>query len=148
MRSLFVLLFGFALATTPALAQQSQVVLKLSHFLGPQSFFQTDFAEPWAKELEALTKGQVKVEIYDGTSAFGKVTSQASQVKDGTIDIALGLRGAEGDRFPRSSIIELPFIVRNALDGSRALWGLYEGGALGKDTVTSRCLHCSCTTLG
>jgi TRAP-type C4-dicarboxylate transport system substrate-binding protein len=133
MRSLFVLLLGVAVAATPALAQQSPVVLKLSHFLGPQSFVQTDFAEPWAKELEVLTKGQVKVEIYDGTSAFGKVTSQATQVKDGTIDIALGLRGAEGDRFPRSSIIELPFIVRNALDGSRALWGLYDSSTLGNE---------------
>ena len=59
----------------------------------------------------------MKVEIYDGTSAFGEVTKQATQVKDGTIDIALGLRGAEGDRFPRSSIIELPFVVQQ-----RAEW--------------------------
>jgi TRAP-type C4-dicarboxylate transport system substrate-binding protein len=133
MRSLFVLSFWCALAAAPAFAQQSPVVLKLSHFLGPRSFFQTDFAEPWAKELETLSKGQVKVEIYDGTSTFGGVTKQATQVKDGTIDIALGLRGAEGDRFRRSSIIELPFVVRNALDGSRALWGLYESGTLGTE---------------
>ena len=59
------------------------------------------------------------------------MTKQATQVRDGTIDIALGLRGAEGYRFPRSSIIELPFVVHNALDGSRALWGLYQDGTLG-----------------
>ena len=113
----------------PALARQP-IVLKLSHFLGPDSFFQTDFAEPWAKQLETMTNGRVSVEIYDNTSSYGAVAKQATQISDGTIDIALGLRGAEGDRFPRTSIIELPFAVRNALDGSRALWGLYRDGTL------------------
>jgi TRAP-type C4-dicarboxylate transport system substrate-binding protein len=119
------------LAMIDAVAQP--MVLKLSHFLGPTSFFELDFAQPWAKELEARSDGKVKVEIYNNTSPFGDVTKQAEQVKDGTIDIALGLRGAEGDRFPRSSIIELPFVVDNALDGSRALWRLYQDGELGDE---------------
>ena len=41
------------------------------------------------------------------------------------MDIALGLRGAEGDKFPGSSIIERPFVVLNAAQGSRVLWELY-----------------------
>jgi TRAP-type C4-dicarboxylate transport system substrate-binding protein len=86
--------------------------------------------EPWAKELEAKTNGQVKVEIFDASSPLGKPTEQANQVKSGTVDIALGLRGAEGDKFPGSSIIELPFLVPNALSGSRALWSLYADGTL------------------
>jgi TRAP-type C4-dicarboxylate transport system substrate-binding protein len=114
----------------PAAAEQP-LALKLSHFLGPASFFELDFAQPWAAELEAKSSGAVKVEIYNGATPFGDVTKQASQVKDGTIDIALGLRGAEGDRFPRSSIIELPFLVHDALNGSRALWQLYQDGTLG-----------------
>jgi TRAP-type C4-dicarboxylate transport system substrate-binding protein len=107
--------------------------LRLSHFLGPTSFFELDFAQPWANELEARTNGRVKVEIFNARSEFGEVTKQVTQVNDGTIDIALGLRGAEGDRFPRSAIIELPFVVHNAADGSRALWGLYKDGALGDE---------------
>jgi TRAP-type C4-dicarboxylate transport system substrate-binding protein len=106
------------------------IVLKFSHFLGPTNFFQTDVVEPWAKELEAKTDGQVKVEIFNAASPLGKPTEQANQVKTGTVDIALGLRGAEGDKFPGSSIIELPFLVPNALAGSRALWGLYADGTL------------------
>lgn len=107
-----------------------EVNLKFSHFLGPTSFFQVDLVEPWAKELEAKTNGRVKVEVYNGASPLGKVTEQASQVKAGTVDIALGLRGAEGDRFPGSSIIELPFLVKDAPSGSRALWALYQDGML------------------
>ncbi|HEY0418979.1 MAG TPA: TRAP transporter substrate-binding protein [Acetobacteraceae bacterium] len=115
----------------PAAAQP--VTLKLSHFLGPASFFQTDFAEPWARELEARTGGRVRVEIFNGASPLGGVGAQAEQVLRGETDIALGLRGAEGERFPRSGIIELPFTVSDALSGSRALWRLHRDGALGDE---------------
>ncbi len=111
-------------------ASAQPITLKFSHFLGPTSFFQVDVAEPWAKELEAKTNGKVKVEIFDGTSPVGKVGDQASNAKAGAVDIALGLRGAEGDRFPGTSIIELPFLVPNAALGSRALWMLYKDGGL------------------
>lgn len=110
-----------------------QVLLTLSHFLGPDSFFQRDFAEPWAYELEAATNGAVRVRIYNNTSPYGDVTKQAVQVEQGQVDIALGLRGAEAGRFVFSSVIELPFVVDNASDGSRALWNLYKGGDLSAD---------------
>ncbi len=119
-----------ALALGAAHAEGQPIVLKFSHFLGPTSFFQLDVVEPWAKDLEAKTNGRVTVEIHNGGSGLGKVTEQASQVKAGSVDIALGLRGAEGDRFPGSSIIELPFAAPTAAIGSRALWTLYADGTL------------------
>jgi TRAP-type C4-dicarboxylate transport system substrate-binding protein len=115
-------------AISPAVADP--ITLTFSHFLGPTSYFQVDVVEPWAKELETKTNGQVKVEIFNAASPLGKPTEQANQVKAGTVDIALGLRGAEGEKFPGSSIIELPFLVPNALAGSRALWDLYGDGTL------------------
>ena len=114
---------------TPSVEAQ-EMTLTFSHFLGPKSFFQLDVAEPFAKELEARTNGRVKVQIFNGADPQGKVTEQASQVKSGTVDVALGLRGAEGDKFPGSSVIELPFLVPDALRGSRALWSLYQDGTL------------------
>lgn len=106
------------------------ITLSFSHFLGPKSFFQVDVVEPWARELEAKTNGQVKVATHDGTSPVGKVTEQGANVKDGKVDIALGLRGAEGEKFLGSSVIELPFLVPSALRGSQALWALYRDGTL------------------
>jgi TRAP-type C4-dicarboxylate transport system substrate-binding protein len=121
-------LLAFAFGATDADTQP--ITLKFSHFLGPTSFFQLDVVEPWAKELEAKTNGRVKVEIHDGASPLGKITEQASEAKAGAVDIALGLRGAEGDRFPGSSIVELPFLIPSAAIGSRALWALYKDGTL------------------
>ncbi len=126
-----VLALGSCLASAAALAQP--VTLKFSHFLGPASFFQHDVAEPFAKELEAKTGGRARVEIFNAASPLGKPAEQANQVKAGTVDIALGLRGAEGDKFPGSSIIELPFVVPSAAQGSRALWQLYKDGTLAEE---------------
>jgi TRAP-type C4-dicarboxylate transport system substrate-binding protein len=126
--------FGLALLVAGAGTVSAQeVTLKFSHFLGPKSFFQVDVVEPWAKELEARTGGKVKVETFDGTSPLGGVGDQASNVKAGKVDIALGLRGAEGERFPASSVIELPFLVPSAARGSQALWALYKDGTLGQE---------------
>lgn len=129
MTHLYRFLFAFA-ACSIGTASAQEITLKFSHFLGPTSFFQVDLVEPWANELEAKTGGRVKVEVLHGGTPLGRVTEQSSQVRAGTVDIALGLRGAEGDRFPGSSIIELPFLVRDSLSGSRALWALYQDGLL------------------
>jgi TRAP-type C4-dicarboxylate transport system substrate-binding protein len=111
-------------------ADAREATLKFSHFLDPESFFQVDVVEPWARELEAKTGGKVKVETFDATSPLGAVTAQAANVKAGKVDIALGLCGAEGDKFPGSSVIELPFLVPSAACGSQALWALYKDGTL------------------
>ena len=133
MRSLLLSgLLVCAMMASPA-AAQTPIVLKLSHFLGPTSFFEVDFAQPWARELEARTNGRVHVEIYNAATPFGGVGAQAAQVQAGTIDIALGLRGAESDRFPRSSIAELPFVVRDAESGSRVLWQFNKSGGFGDE---------------
>jgi len=123
----------FAAMLLAASAQAQPVELKFSHFLGPASFFQQDVAEPFARELEAKSGGRAKVELYNASSPLGKPTEQASQVKAGTVDIALGLRGAEGEKFPGSSIIELPFVVPSAAQGSRVLWELYRDGTLASE---------------
>jgi Bacterial extracellular solute-binding protein, family 7 len=96
-----VLAVAVTLALQAVGGRAQDVTLKFSHFLGPTSFFQVDVAEPWAKEVEVKTKGRVKVEIHNATSPLGKIFEQANQVRAGTVDIALGLRGAEGNRFSR-----------------------------------------------
>lgn len=120
-------------AGAASVAVAAPIELKISHFISPRHGFQVDFLGPWAKELERRTGGKVKVTIYPGSTAFGKVNRQADQVKAGVVDIALGLRGIPRGRFRRSGIMELPFLVENAGSGTRALWELYKSGMLGDE---------------
>lgn len=124
------LLFVVSALASLSCAAAEPITLKFSHFLGAQSFFQRDVAEPWAARVDEKTHGALKVAVYNGTSPFGDVRKQASQLREGTVDIALGLRGAEGERFPGTSLIELPFLVQDSQGGSRALWQLYRSGTL------------------
>lgn len=121
------------LAHTKAVAQDEPITITFSHFLGPSSFFQEDVVEPFARELEERAGGTVKVVTYANDSEWGGVRDQATNVANGDVDIALGLRGAEGDRFPGTSVIELPFLVPDAKAGSLALWDLYASGGLGEE---------------
>lgn len=122
------LFLGLTLATSGQAEE-----LKVSHYLPPSHGFQQDFLEPWLEEIEAASGGELSFRLYDGTSSFGKVDRQADQVRVGVVDIALGLRGLPRGRFPHSSVMELPFMVKDAGAGSRALWQLYEEGRLGDD---------------
>lgn len=104
---------------------KAAIELKLSHYLPPVHGLHVDFMEPWAQELEKRTDGAVKVTIFPGGTPLGNVAKQYDQCVAGVVDIAHGLRGIPGGRFPRTSIIELPFMCRTADGATRALWALF-----------------------
>lgn len=124
------LLAGIAVSSS---ALAADITLKVSHYLPARHGFQADFLAPWAAQLTAKTNGKVEVKIYDASSAFGKITRQADQVRAGVMDIAIGLNGIPRDRYPASSVIEMPFLVEQADAGSKALWQLYQEGDLGSE---------------
>jgi TRAP-type C4-dicarboxylate transport system substrate-binding protein len=111
------------LLSPPLIAQT--IELKLSHFLPSTHPIQTVFIEPWVAELESRTEGRVKVQIFPAGSAFGHVAKQMDQVRAGAVDIAHGLTGIPRGRLPRTSIIDMPFLVKTADAASRTLWALY-----------------------
>lgn len=126
-RFIFALAALATLATSFAFmpAQADTIELKLSHFLPSSHPTQKDFLEPWAKELEERTNGQVKVTIYPAGSAFGHVAKQFDQVRAGVVDISHGLTGFPRGRLPRTLIMDLPFLTKSSNAASRALWDLY-----------------------
>lgn len=125
---------GAAALAFPAIVfGKPQVTLKISHYLPATHGFQVDMIQPWAESIKEKTGGAVDYKIYDSTTAFGRADRQADQVKAGVVDIALGLCGIPRGRFPHSSVMELPFVVDQAQDGTNALWQLHKSGQLGKE---------------
>lgn len=112
-----------AVSAAPAAAQD--MTLRLSHFLPAVHGIHTDFIEPWAADLEQCTGGQVEVEIFPGGTQLGNVAKQQEQVLAGVVDIAHGLHGIPRGRFPRTSIIDIPFLTEDAGVATRTLWALY-----------------------
>lgn len=103
----------------------AQVTLKVSHYLPPVHGIHTDFIVPWTEQVTECTNGEVQFEIYPGGTQMGNVAKQQEQVLAGVVDIAHGLQGIPRGRFPRTSLIELPFMTRDAGAASETLWEMY-----------------------
>lgn len=107
----------------PATAQT--VELKLAHFLPTANGMHSDFMEPWARDLESCSEGEVKVTIFPGGTQLGNPGKIYDAVRAGAVDIAQGLSGIPGGRFERTRIAELPFIFDNADQATRAIWSVF-----------------------
>ena len=93
----------------------------------------TDFIEPWTKQITECTGGEVTFEIFPGGTQKGNVAKQQEQVLAGVVDIAHGLSGIPRGRFNRTSLVEMPFLTRDAGAATHALWSLYGNGDLGDE---------------
>ncbi|WBU63601.1 TRAP transporter substrate-binding protein [Paracoccus aerodenitrificans] len=118
------------LASTPVMAETK---LSLSHYLPAVHGIQTDFIGPWTEQVSACTDGEVTFEIFPGGTQKGNVAKQQEQVLAGVVDIAHGLSGIPRGRFNRTSLVEMPFLTRDAGAATYALWSLYNEGELGDE---------------
>jgi TRAP-type transport system periplasmic protein len=120
-----------ALPAAPAGAQE--IKLKLSHFVPPSHNHHTSVIVPWVEEVKKRTNGRVEITIFPGASLC-KPPQQYECVRDGIADISFAVTGWTPGRFPASSVVELPFMMRTAATGSQMLadlWDKYLKGEYG-----------------
>lgn len=126
----FALLFGaasLAAAIASPASAQAPIVLKLHHQLGPKSPAQARMLEPWAKKVEELAKGKVKIVIYPSMSLGGAPPQLYRQIRDGVTDIGWTPNGYTPGLFPRSEVFELPFVqVNDPAAASRAAYDMFD----------------------
>jgi len=101
------------------------IELTISHFVSPKHGQHTDVFEPFAEEVKSLTDGRVTVNIFPG-AALGAATAHYDLATNGVADITYAIQGYTPGKFPLSSVVELPFVARNAQEGTSILWNLYE----------------------
>ncbi|MEM7774790.1 MAG: TRAP transporter substrate-binding protein [Pseudomonadota bacterium] len=104
---------AFAAFGLSATANSAEVTLTVAHFLSPKATPHTKFIVPWAKRIEAQSRGRIKVEIFPAMTMGGKPPELYRQVRDGAADIVWTLTGYTPGVFPRSEVFELP-TVHNA----------------------------------
>lgn len=120
-----VQLTAAALALALAGPAAAQTTLKVSHFLPSVHGIHTDFIVPWTEAVTECTGGEVQFEIFPAGTQLGNVARQQEQVLAGVVDIAHGLHGIPRGRFPRTSLIDMPFLSDDAGAATYALWELY-----------------------
>jgi TRAP-type C4-dicarboxylate transport system substrate-binding protein len=98
------------------------VELKLAHFWPATHPAETDLVQPWAREVEQATNGQVKITSYPGETLL-KAADIYGGVKDGIADIGISCFSYTRGNFPVSEVFELPGITyNNSKVASKVAW--------------------------
>src|SRR5690606_14926431 len=125
----FIKLAGAAVAA-PAVSRtafgQSQVTLRLHHFLPPVSNVHTRLLTPWVKKIEQDSGGKLKIDIFPSMQLGGTPPQLYDQARDGVADIVWTLPGSTPGRFPKIEVFELPFVPhRSAIVNAKAVQDFY-----------------------
>ncbi len=118
------ILAGSLALASPAAAEE--FVLKISHFLPAGAPTQQKVLQPWCDTLKAESGGRIICQFYPAMQLGGTPAQLVDQVKNGVADIVWTAPGYSTGRFPRIEAFELPFVVRDAGSGSRAVWAFYQ----------------------
>jgi len=117
-----LVLFGAFLVITAMSAPPAQAKtynFTYSTFF-PPTHIQTKVPEAWAKEIETLSKGQIKIKIFTGGSL-----TPAPQIYDGVVkgisDFGLSVFAYSPGRFPVVSAVDNPFGYPNAFVATRVI---------------------------
>jgi TRAP-type C4-dicarboxylate transport system substrate-binding protein len=119
-----------ALAFAASGATAQEVVLKIHHFLPPQSTIQVQFFTPWCDKIGKESGGRIKCQIYPAMQLGGTPPQLFDQARDGVADIVWTLPTYQAGRFIKSEVFELPFMAKNAEVGSPAFWEYVQKNSL------------------
>jgi TRAP-type transport system periplasmic protein len=112
-------------ATTAAPTSTKTWNLKLSHEQAPTAMFNVNGWEPWARDVERVTNGRVKITIYPSQTLM-KTTEAWEGVKSGIADLSWTGTGMYPGKFTFLDSVTLPFIVPSGEVSSRVVWSLYQ----------------------
>jgi TRAP-type transport system periplasmic protein len=101
------------------------IEINVSHYMPEDHGTHVDFIAPWARALEAESNGVLRVIVHSGASVLGVLNNQYAQVSSGAVDVAHCVASLPPDRFPRTSIIGMPFLATGAGEATRMLWHLF-----------------------
>ena len=82
--------------------------------------------EPWAKAVENVTKGRVKVQTFPGDTLFKTRSNAVDSVRLGIADVAFIYAWGYSPQFDLTDVLSVPFIVPNAEVAGRVTWTLFQ----------------------
>jgi TRAP-type C4-dicarboxylate transport system substrate-binding protein len=117
--------FSSLLGALSALAISANIAsadtLKFANFMAPtHPYVESTFA-PFAKDVEDLTKGDVKVQLYNGGELGAGPAEQYDRAVHGVAEFSISLPGYTASTFPLTLIAELPGVI-DEKTGTETIW--------------------------
>lgn len=120
-----IIVLSLFLLIPPQFVTARTIELRVAQPFSPKHTVQTMVLDPWAKKIEEMTNGKVKVTMFPG-GALGKASDHYSLAEKGIADIVYALQDYTPGRFPLTSVFELPFMIPSAEKTSVAMWKTFE----------------------
>lgn len=111
----------------PAIATSE--TLNFASPVGPRATINQQVFEPWIEKIVEDSDGALRIRAFYA-SPLGNYRNMYDRVNDGVVHMAFTTIAPIGGKFLRSDVASLPFEVENSLEGSVALWNLYENGVI------------------
>jgi TRAP-type C4-dicarboxylate transport system substrate-binding protein len=123
--------FGIALAIAlaPVSARADAVKLLFATLTPPDYTSNTRVYAPWAEHINAIGRGVLQIDVRNGT-AIANNANVFDRVDNDVMQIAVGIPGLVGGKFPLTEVVGLPFVAEDAESSSVAYWRLYKTGLL------------------
>lgn len=119
-----LLVVSMVTGITPSYGQT--INLKFAHFMSPMHIQHRKSFVPFTKTVGEITGGRVKIKMYPG-GALGRPKQLPDAVKTGITDIAFIIPSFVTGRFPRMSVMDLPFMGgESAIHATRAIYDIWD----------------------
>jgi TRAP-type transport system periplasmic protein len=110
-------IFGGALSVTPA---QAETEVLFNRFVPAKHPFNVGMFVPWAKDVERVTNGSVKVKFTE--KSLAPPPKQWNMVSKGIADVAMLANNFEAGRLKLPNLAQIPFGPASAEKRGLALW--------------------------
>ena len=107
------------------------VTIKIGSHTPPKSSHVSQGLVPWCRAVEKDSGGTVKFQEFWGGQLSRSPVKQYEIMMNGIQDATPVLPSYTQELFPDFSLFSLPYLFRNATEGSIAMWRMYEKGLLG-----------------
>ncbi|MFQ6078338.1 MAG: TRAP transporter substrate-binding protein [Thermodesulfobacteriota bacterium] len=101
------------------------IELKMAHFMSPMHIQHQKSFVPFTEKVGELSGGKVRIKIYPG-GALGKPKQLPDSVKTGITDIAFIIPSYTTGRFPRSSVLDLPYLFDSAVHATKVIYNVHD----------------------
>lgn len=123
---LSIFIIGLCFGLFPVQAMSKTVDFKFEHHLPPMLPMHTKVLVPWAEKLKSQSGGQINISLK-GLSKNVIGGKGLGSVQKGDIDITLLIPTMEySEKFPLTTFMSLPFLIKDAEKGSILYWQVYQ----------------------
>lgn len=109
---------------------QSKSTIKFAVWTPAREMTFINVMRPFAKRAEADSKGTLEIKLFPNGALGRSPAQQLKMMDDGVADITWVIPAYTPGVFKDDAVFELPNIIQNSTEGSKAAWRLYKRGML------------------